>query len=83
MAKPLISNNVYPKNHIKKRKIVEKGKTKQQNFQCRGKGEMVQWGKKRNESLDTWVSERSVRGACSMHWHGCGMLMEKQADAGF
>jgi len=42
VAEPLINSSVYPKKLIKERKIVEKGKQKQEKIQCRGKGEEVQ-----------------------------------------
>jgi len=65
VAEPLINNSVYLKNHITERKIVEKGKPKTTNFS----GDKVQeTGKiKRKEDLDTWVGERPVRRATSVH----------------
>jgi len=46
----LIKNNAYPKNHIKEREIVEKGKQNQQKFLRQGKGEEVQ-GEKRDKKI--------------------------------
>jgi len=82
MAEPLINNSVYPKNHIKERKIVEKGKLKQQTFQCQGKGDEVQeTPKKRKEDLGTRVGERPVRRVCCMHEGG--MLMKSRLRQAF
>jgi len=65
VAKPLMNNSVYPKNHITERKIVEKGKLKTTNFSG---DEVQETGKiKRKEDLGTRVGERPVKRACSVH----------------
>jgi len=75
VAEPLVNNSVYPKNHITKRKIVEKGKLKTKNFSG---DEVQETGKiKRKKDLGTWVGERPVRRACSMH--KLSMLMKRRS----
>jgi len=65
VAEPLINNSVYLKNHITKRKIVEKGKLKTTNLLG---DEVQETGKiKKKEDLGIRVSERPVRRACSVH----------------
>jgi len=51
VAERLINNNVYPKNHITEKKMVEKGKLKTINFSG---DEVQETGKiKRKEDLGT------------------------------
>jgi len=79
VAVPLINNSVYPKNHIKERKIVEKGKLKTTNFSG---DEVQETGKiKRKEDLCTRVGERPVRRACSVHEGS--MLMQSRSRQAF
>ena len=79
MAEPLINNSVYLKNHITERKIVEKGKLKTTNLSGDG---LQETGKiKRKEDLGTWVGERPVRRACSVHEGS--MLMKSRLRQAF
>ena len=67
---------------LKKGKSTRWGNQKQQNFQCRGKGEEVQETKKKGkEDPGTRVGERPVRAARSMHERS--MLMKGRLRQAF
>ena len=60
VAEPLINRSVYPKKNIKERKIVKKGKQKQE------KNSVSRGGTGKREKGRS-VGKRPVRGACCMH----------------